>query len=463
MGTWPDYNETVKGTIERYRRLVEPAPTAVPRLTSGEASADILELVEENERGKSLFRGEARQFDEVSSILFREFSLPVDGDNFKTLVGHDQETIGRIENAHGATNITKLSRAQHYSGEEGRPTNLIDFTESLPIALYFACKDYPSDDGRVIVVENSAFARTDDLDFSSHQTQRVRPSFFDDMRNTHQWSHFLYPANGVLEAGSYRSVRIPAGCKQAILEHLSANCSIRKDTVSTSSQSWFEAQKFNRLNCNTYMLGLTMEWLGETGQAKRIYSSLGHSAVPDSTIRLLELRGETGGPFTEQDAGMLRNALNSKAHNIHNLAEIGHHDSSSVEDLEGLWFKAFVATQLSAHPHPISPPMGPPLWQILRRLGEYMMHKARDGDQILLGQAIGFLKLAIRQYGVEDPRSQDLMIGDLQYSLSCAELRAGFVSDAARRIEHALTQHPDHPKAEGFRELLASARALGRG
>ena len=110
------------------------------------------------------------------------------------------------------------------------------------------------------------------------------------------------PANGVLEAGRYRIFRIPAGCKQEILEHLSANCAIRMDTASTYSQSWFEAQKFNRLNRNSYMLGLTMEWLGETGQAKRIYSSLGHSAVPDSTIRLLELRGETGGPFTEQDA-----------------------------------------------------------------------------------------------------------------------------------------------------------------
>lgn len=462
MGTWPDYNETVKGTIERYRRLVEPAPTAVPRLTSAEASADILELVEENERGKSLFRGEARQFDEVSSILFREFSLRVDGYNFKTLVGQDQETIGRIDNAHGVTNIAKLSWAQHYSGEEGRSTNLIDFTESLPIALYFACKDYPREDGRVIVVENSAFARTDDLDFSSHQTQRVRPSFFDDMRNTHQWSHFLYPVNGVLNAGSYRSVHIPAACKQGILEHISANCSIRKDTASTSSQSWFEAQQFNRLNRNTYMLGLTMEWLGETGQAKRIYGSLGHSAAPDSTIRLLELRGETGGPFTVQDARTLWIALNSKANNIYNLAEIGHHDGSAVEDLEGLWFEAFVTAQLSAHPHPLFPPMGPPLWKILRRLGEHMMDRAKDGHQTLLGQAIGFLKLAIRQYGIEEPRSQNLMMGDLLYSLSRAELRAGFVSEAARRIEHLLTQHPDHPKAEGFRELLASARALGR-
>ena len=458
--TWPDYDEAVRGTIELYRGEVEPAPTAVPGLTSSEASVNILKLIEVNERGKSLFRGEARSFEEVSSSLFRKLNLTVDGDNFKALVGHDRGTIGHIVNARDATNIARLSKAQHYSGEEGSPTNLIDFTENLHIALYFACRDYPSEDGRVIVVDQSAFASVDDLDFSSHQAQRVRPEFFDDTRNTHQWSHFLYPVNGVLEAGTYCIFRIPAGCKHAILEHLSANCGIRMDTVSTSSQSWFEDQKFNRFNRNTYMLGLTTEWLGETGQAKRIYSSLGHSALPDSTIRLLEICGETGGTFTEQDAWTLRLALNSKAHNIYNLAEIGHHDSSAVEDLENLWFKAFVVTQLSAFPHPLSPPMGPSLWQVLRRLGECMMHKAQDGDRILLGQAIGFLKLAIRQYGVEHPGSPDLMMGDILYSLSCAELRAGLATEAARRIEHVIAQYPDHPDAESFRASLRRARTL---
>ena len=91
------------------------------------------------------------------------------------------------------------------------------------------------------------------------------------------------------------------------------------------------------------------------------------------------------------------------------------------------------------------------------------MGKACDGDQILLGQAIGFLKQAIRQYGVGDPRSRDPMMGDLLYSLSYAELRASLATDAARRIEHAIAQYPDHPKAEAFKELLTIDRTLDGG
>ena len=52
------------------------------------------------------------------------------------------------------------------------------------------------------------------------------------------------------------------------------------------------------------------------------------------------------------------------------------------------------------------------------------------------------------------------LMGDLLYSLSYAELRAGLATDAARRIEHAIAQYPDHPKAEAFKELLTSARTL---
>ena len=41
------------------------------------------------------------------------------------------------------------------------------------------------------------------------------------------------------------------------------------------------------------------------------------------------------------------------------------------------------------------------------------------------------------------------LMGDLLYSLSYAELRAGLATDAARRIEHAIAQYPDHPNLVG--------------
>ena len=79
------------------------------------------------------------------------------------------------------------------------------------------------------------------------------------------------------------------------------------------------------------------------------------------------------------------------------------------------------------------------------------------------GCAMGNIR-AEEASGAKDDRGGLLelhpMMGDLLYSLSYAELRAGLATDAARRIENAIAQYPDHPKAEAFKELLTSARTL---
>ena len=74
---------------------------------------------------------------------FGSSTCPPEGDNFDRLMAQDKETIRDTDGTHGTTRIARLSRAQHYSGEQNSPTNLIDFTESMPVALYFACRDSP--------------------------------------------------------------------------------------------------------------------------------------------------------------------------------------------------------------------------------------------------------------------------------------------------------------------------------
>ena len=215
MSTSPDYNVIVRRTIERYRTLIQEAPRVEHRAPAGLVPI-IAKLVAENERDGVLFRGEARCHNSVSSSLFRKLELSPDGGNFDRLLAHDEETIGRTDDTHGTTRIAKLSRAQHYSGDEGSPTNLIDFTESIPVALYFACKGCHRQDGRIIIADMTAFVRNEDLDVSCRRTQSIRPPFYDDNRNIHQWSHFVYPANGILE-DAYLTVCIPFQYKAPIL------------------------------------------------------------------------------------------------------------------------------------------------------------------------------------------------------------------------------------------------------
>ena len=208
MSTLPDYDPSVRRTIERYHTLVEPPPRLEPQAPTGLVPV-IATLVAENERDGVLFRGEARCHNSVSSSLFRKFDLSPDGGNFDRLLAHDEETIGRTDDTHGTTRIAKLSRAQHYSGDEGSPTNLIDFTESMPVALYFACKGCHRQDGRIIIADMPTFVQNEDVDVSCRRTQSIRPTFYDDNRNIHQWSHFVYPVNGILEDPAYRTVCIP--------------------------------------------------------------------------------------------------------------------------------------------------------------------------------------------------------------------------------------------------------------
>ena len=130
MSTSSDYNVIVRRTIERYHTLVQKAPRVELQAPAGLVPI-IAKLVAENKRGRVLFRGEARCYNSVSSSLVRKLELSPDGDNFDRLLAHDEETIRRTDDT---TRIAKLSHAQHYSGDEGSPTNLIDFIESMPVA-----------------------------------------------------------------------------------------------------------------------------------------------------------------------------------------------------------------------------------------------------------------------------------------------------------------------------------------
>ena len=130
--------------------------------------AAISKLVEEIENGTVLFRGESRRFPHVSSSLFRSLGLPVGGDSryFVTLTASDRQPIDRVPPSAGITDsaISKLSHAQHYSGEQSTPTNLVDFTSNLAIALFFACRADQHRDGRIILFDSDRYLHLADLD-----------------------------------------------------------------------------------------------------------------------------------------------------------------------------------------------------------------------------------------------------------------------------------------------------------
>ena len=452
----PEYDERVRRAINKYRTFVEAAP--LPDCQAPTELVPVLtDLVAKNEQSNYLFRGEAKYHPHVSSSLFRKLDLPVDADNFDTLAAYDEQTIRDTTDTHGNTNIARLSRAQHYSGECGRPTNLIDFTESLAVALYFACTNHPSEDGRIIISDSNRFQTNEDLDLSSRETQCIRPTFYDDTRNICQRSHFIYPKTGVLQECTYQTVDIPRQHKSSMLEHLAVNCGIQHNKIFTSGQSSFEGQGYNNISLNLHLLGVTMEWLGNFREAARLYGKLGIHAAHDSRIRLLEWKGESG-PYRSNDALVLAKILSGKASTLHNLA-CGELADGSFSEAERLWEMAWTTVKLAMAVDPRGAQPGLPtlLPEILFGLGRCKLCAVdtKHNDPVRLGEAIALLKLAICQHQLEVGPGADLRGADFSFTLADAERRAGLLSRSACRLEGIIRNCNEHPGIVQFEELLA--------
>ena len=153
--------------------------------------------------GDYVFRGEAKQYPEVCSGLYRELrdavrlGLEIDGpaksdlDDAKFYTGQDDD-------------LKVLSHLQHYGGI----TNLVDFTTDVRVALFFACDGHPRESGRVIILEH---ADSDSLTF--HQ-----PTEPEDCAPA-QRSVLVQPLRGVVEGG--HEIVVPSNLKRRALEYLS--------------------------------------------------------------------------------------------------------------------------------------------------------------------------------------------------------------------------------------------------
>ena len=106
--------------------------------------SDITKKTQDN---SCVFRGESIKFQQVSSKLWR-----FNNKELKANVCDLEKRIYSDAKKHFADNqatLSVLAELQHMGGH----TNLIDFTENIFMALYFACdsKKYQEYDGRVII------------------------------------------------------------------------------------------------------------------------------------------------------------------------------------------------------------------------------------------------------------------------------------------------------------------------
>ena len=226
------------------------------RSESGDALERVLqilkEIAEKSADGDYLYRGEPKHYCRVSSSLYRECA-GIDAEHFdievvqREVLETAKEFIGQIDDCE------LLTQLQHY----GYSTNLIDFTTSYLIALFFACDGKPRRNGRVILLKKSYKS----LLKPSSPANRVIA----------QKSIFVRPPKGIVEPD--KVISIPRDLKEPILHYLRKCHDTRPATIYNDLHGFIKYSGVHRSAYLEFYAGLTNQDRGEYGKAIERYSN----------------------------------------------------------------------------------------------------------------------------------------------------------------------------------------------
>ena len=234
-----------------------------------EVQAKIQEILEKCKQGEFIFRGEKDENPKISSGLYRHFCekqegntqiTPIQSENFSVLtVEEDYIEEARKHIRSDAPDIEVVTELQHYKGK----TNLIDFSKSLYIALFFACEARINEKGRIIAV-NIANLKTTKIDYKKNKKEIFKEDILAEPtgknpRVIFQSSVFVHPYKGYLEKKQYTSFIIEARLKEKILEYLKKFCNITTKSIYNDLHGFIEEQKNHSTAGIEFYRGLTLQ------------------------------------------------------------------------------------------------------------------------------------------------------------------------------------------------------------
>ena len=190
------------------------------------------EIEEKANSGEYIYRGESKHFEIVSSNLYRVF---LDHEDFGVAAERfDIETVQKrmLEDAKKYLRRTNsdcelLVEMQHYGGK----TNLIDFTTDCFVALFFACEQYASENGRVICQKKELLSSS--IKEPPKSINRV----------VAQSSVFVRPPDGFINPDDNDIINIPSETKLPMLEYLQEMHDISTETIYNDIHGFIRYQK----------------------------------------------------------------------------------------------------------------------------------------------------------------------------------------------------------------------------
>ena len=194
---------------------------------------EVLRKIEEKaDTGEYIYRGESKHFETVSSNLYRVFLEHKDFD--VEAAQFDIEVVQKrmLEEAkrylrRTGTDCDLLVEIQHYGGK----TNLIDFTTDCFVALFFACEQSASENGRIICQRKKLL--------SPIIKEPPKPI----NRAVAQSSVFVRPPDGFIRLDDNDVINIPSKIKLPMLEYLQEVHDISTETIYNDIHGFIRYQK----------------------------------------------------------------------------------------------------------------------------------------------------------------------------------------------------------------------------
>lgn len=202
----------------------------------------ITALEDKYSEGGVVFRGAEQVFegDQVSSSLYREWAGKEGVFNKYHQPPDIEKEIVEKAKTHfpdNASNIEILTEIRHYGGK----VNLIDFTRSLYVALFFACQRAPKKDGQVAVLHERQMKLLSEIKYDESKNKIQGGAVYwlepaktqmSKARIIAQHSVFVYTLEGVVNEVNFEVVDVPSNLKKkGILECLRRLHGIHSDTI----------------------------------------------------------------------------------------------------------------------------------------------------------------------------------------------------------------------------------------
>ena len=221
-----------------------------------------------------IYRGEPECFPEISSSLYRKHSSIFKRFNeHLSLTEIEKEIIRDARRLFPSqtSNFEILTALQHAGGK----TTLIDFSNSVYIALFFACYGSPDEDGRLMFLDTEKTIQSENL-YTSDQKENIlilRPMSTSN-RVVFQNSAFVHVPVGCLNIADKNIITIPSCEKEALLEYLHKGFGIHLDTIYNDLQGFVQSEKNFSSILTYYYDGMLAEEIGDYKAAIVLFSKL---------------------------------------------------------------------------------------------------------------------------------------------------------------------------------------------